>query len=354
MGYAGGRRLASPLPELEPRIRNPKFRATRLYPATLNRWHHLPRVLESSVATSDRSTPLVVEWTQVWQRLAAMRHGAVYECYTQIRAQWDQQAMLRFRGQRHGDYSQGHELPWRQRRRIDRAGHPLIPGRLLAGDDGLVKGSYMARTGGGADLRVWVARCQGVPEQELPYRRAPVCDKALLKGARAVDRAIYAREERNFEKRMMEHFQTANKTEALAQARQEGLFKPSEAVHQGMGEVRAPLEGLWLNDYQFPVPLVGADPNDAVDAWRPPFDYTHGLKDPLHGRWRYNDELPPHAEPDHATYRPGGLPRTSLIHLQAMLRMARQGQPYLNCLGGVRLPDNNATILALLASTYSG
>ena len=71
------------------------------------------------------------------------------------------------------------------------------------------------------------------------------------------------------------------------------MLKPSESVltASAMGDVRAPLEGCWISQHTFPTPLVGPDPNDAMAAWRPDFDYTLGLKDPLLGRWRYNDRF---------------------------------------------------------------
>jgi len=71
------------------------------------------------------------------------------------------------------------------------------------------------------------------------------------------------------------------------------MLKPSESVltASAMGDVRAPLEGCWISQHTFPTPLVGPDPNDAMAAWRPDFDYSLGLKDPLLGRWRYNDRF---------------------------------------------------------------
>ena len=76
-------------------------------------------------------------------------------------------------------------------------------------------------------------------------------------------------------------------------ARQNGMLKPSESVltASAMGDVRAPLEGCWISQHTFPTPLVGPDPNVAMAAWRPDFDYSLGLKDPLLGRWRYNDRF---------------------------------------------------------------
>ena len=127
---------------------------------------------------------------RVWQRLSSMRHGSVLECFQQISVQMTSRYKLRYRGQRRGELSQGHEVGWRERRRLDRyTASPFVPGRLLAGDD-VVKGSYMARTGGAKDLRLWLARCRGVPEHALPHRRAPVCDETLRKRARALDRIL--------------------------------------------------------------------------------------------------------------------------------------------------------------------
>ena len=70
----------------------------------------------------------------------------VFECFEQIREQMDKKRLLRFRGARRGLFSQGHDLPWRQRRRLDRhTPNLLVPARLYAGDD-IVQGSYMSRT----------------------------------------------------------------------------------------------------------------------------------------------------------------------------------------------------------------
>jgi len=94
-----------------------------------------------------------------------------------------------------------------------------VPGRLYAGDE-LVKGSYMARTGAAAGLRVWLAKCRGVPEEELPHRRAPVCDAALLARARALDAEINRREEHNYVRLAMEAYATGNRSHALLLAQQ--------------------------------------------------------------------------------------------------------------------------------------
>ena len=290
---------------------------------------------------------------RVWQRLSSMRHGSVFECFQQISVQMTSRYKLRYRGQRRGELSQGHEVGWRERRRLDRyTASPFVPGRLLAGDD-VVKGSYMARTGGAKDLRLWLARCRGVPEHALPHRRAPVCDETLRKRARALDREILRREACNFRQQMMDHFHTTNRSLALEKARAAGLVLPSKAVLQGMGKVRTPLEGFWINEYKVPgpndAPTFFNDLNADVEKWRPDWDYTLGLADPLFTRWKYHDSLPPHTEPEHAVHRPCGLARTSFSHVQRMLGLQRLGLPYLNCVGGVRVPDANTT-QALLAA----
>ena len=285
----------------------------------------------------------------VWHQLATMRKGAVMECFLQIREEMQPRVDLRFRGARRGEYSQGHAEKRVERRSRDRyTFNPLVPGRLFEGDD-VVAGSYMARTGSAAEYRVWLAHLRGVPEDQLPIRRAPVCDRVLMARAKAVDREINRREQRNYGTLMMQNYATTNRTLALQLARQDGMLKISEGVLGDMGEVRTPLEGFWMNDYTFPTPLTGPDPNDEIDKWRPAYDYTFGLKDPLFGRWRSYDRLPPHVDEEHELYRPLGLARTSVAYFQNMLELRRAGRPFLNCLGGVKVPQDNATVAALLA-----
>lgn len=273
-----------------------------------------------------------------------MRKGAVMECFLQIQEEMQPRRDLRFRGARRGEYSMGHSEKRTERRGKDRyTFNPLVPGRLFAGNN-VVSGSYMARTGSAADYRVWLAIQRGVPEDELPYRRAPVSDRILLAHAKAVETEIDRREQRNYGTLMMQNYATVNRTLALQLARKEGMLKPSEGVLGGMGEVRTPLEGFWMNHYTYPSPLIGPDPNDAIDKWRPAYDYTFGLKDPLFGRWRHYDRLPPYIDEEHELHRPLGLARTSVLYFQGMLQLRRAGRPFLNCLGGVKVPQDNATV----------
>jgi hypothetical protein len=62
---------------------------------------------------------LALVW-QVWQRLTSMRHGSVMDCFQQINEHMQERYALRYRGERRGFFSGGHDLPWRQRRRLDR------------------------------------------------------------------------------------------------------------------------------------------------------------------------------------------------------------------------------------------
>jgi hypothetical protein len=43
---------------------------------------------------------------QVWQRLSTMRHGTVFECYSQISRHMAKRYALRYRGQRQGIFSE--------------------------------------------------------------------------------------------------------------------------------------------------------------------------------------------------------------------------------------------------------
>ena len=112
-----------------------------------------------------------------------------------------------------------------------------------------------------------------------------MCDETLRKRARALDSEILRREAYNFRQQMMDHFHTTNRSLALEKARAEGLVLPSEAVLQGMGKVRTPLEGFWINEYKVPgpndAPTFFNELNADVEKWRPDWDYTLGLADPL-------------------------------------------------------------------------
>ena len=94
------------------------------------------------------------------------------------------------------------------------AGAPLVPRSS--------RGNPIASGAGETAVLSVASSGTGVPEDELPHRRAPVCDAALLARARALDAEINRREEHNYVRMAMEAYATGNlnRSHVLLLARQ--------------------------------------------------------------------------------------------------------------------------------------
>eukprot|EP00960_Hanusia_phi_P070184 767256-Hanusia_phi.AAC.1 len=212
----------------------------------------------------------------VWHKLQRMRKGAGLEMMLMKKQRHIDKYKLTWRGEKLGASFTGHLEPKNVRRRRDSiTANPYVPGRLFEGHD-LVQVGYTGRSKRGLALSRWL----GYDADQLRCS-----EETLVRIANKTDAEIRRKERVNWLRAIKQEFGLQNNSEAMEYVKELDLKMWSELVYDGEEENRCALDNLWFTDYNPEMVPGGPDPEETFGKWKPNFDITGGISDPITGRF---------------------------------------------------------------------